>query len=136
MRLQPDPELTLIGILRGSTALASLVGTRIHSRLPDGVAYPCIRVQAIGGVPVVRGHLDAALVQISAFGPADSKAILRTTIDTARAVCEAVENATTSSAVVTDVRTTSPIWQPSDEPDLSQYLLTATVAIHPLPSQE
>ncbi len=135
MRLQPDPELAVIEILRGSTQLAALVGTRIHSRLPDGVAYPCIRVQAIGGVPVVRGHLDAALVQISAFGPADAKATLRTTIDTARAACEAVENATTSTAVVTDVRTTSPIWQSGDEPDLSQYVLTTTVTIHPT-SQE
>jgi hypothetical protein len=129
MRLQPDPELAVVEILRAALT------EPVHTRLPDGVVYPALRVQAIGGTAVVRGYMDAALLQVSAHGPASSKGEIRDVIDRARLALETVDNAITSHAVVTDIRTTSPIWLNGDEPDLSSYVLTATVALHPLPNR-
>jgi hypothetical protein len=130
--MTPDAELATIELLKLSESLAALVDGRIHARLPQGVTYPAIRVQALGGVSLVRRHLDAATIQISAFGPATDKAALRNVIDAAREALDDAENVITSSAVVTGVDTAPPIWLPDDQPQLSSYVLTAVVVVHPI----
>jgi len=120
-----DAELACIEILRDA------ITEPVHTRLPEGVTYPCVRVQAIGGRTVVRSHMDAALIQLNVFGPADAKADLRATTDAARAALDSADNVATSTGVVTGVDTSPPIWTTSDEPGLAQYSLTVTLYIHP-----
>jgi hypothetical protein len=120
-----DAELACIEILREA------ITEPVHARLPEGVTYPCVRVQAIGGRTVVRAHMDAALLQLNVFGPADAKAQLRATADAARAALDGVDNVIASTGVVTGVDTSPPIWTVSDEPGLAQYAITATFYIHP-----
>lgn len=120
-----DAELAAIEILRDA------LDVPVHARLPEGVSYPCIRVQAIGGTTVVRAHMDAALLQLNVFGPADAKAELRATADAARAALVLAENVTTSAGVVTGADVSPPIWTVADEPGLAQYSLTVTLYIHP-----
>ena len=136
VRVLPDAEQVVIDYLLGQADVTAILGDddRVHSQVPDEPVYPLVTVRRLGGSPVVREHLDVALLQIDCY--ADTKPVAR---DVAATILAALYDASRVShplAVVCDVVETRGLtWLPdtivpSPRP---RYSFDVEVKLHPIP---
>lgn len=78
----PDVEAAASQILRDA-------GHRAYSSIPNGPTYPLLVVTRIGGVPAERHKLDAARIQVDAWG--NNKGEARDLADLARRLIHQAE---------------------------------------------
>lgn len=134
VRLLPDPEVVAVGVLRGSSDITDLIGTRVGTELYAGTGA-ALQITLVDGTERVRLHLDAVRLQVDAWG--GTKAEAQTLAATARAVLLAAGGTVTATAVITDARTLiRPHWLPDPEfsPPRPRYSADYELVLHPLPS--
>lgn len=141
LRLLPDAELLAVNALRADGDLDVLVDGRVYTAIPANATFPLIRVIRIGGVPVIRQHLDVARLQVDAWaGRLDDPATAATAKGTARRVAAAAQAAlhaaigSHAEGVVTGVEDDLGLsWQPDPEENRARYLFGLAMYLHPNP---
>lgn len=146
LRLLPDVEALTIAYLRGQTAITTLVGTRVYTRLPKTPIWPLITVAIVAGTERIADHLDEVVIQIDAWGFIDTDPGVPANTDhaiqahlvarTARAVLLLAPLVAHSRGVVSHVRTIRPAQPLPDttySPARPRYSLDMAVTVHPLP---
>lgn len=134
--LLPDVEKLVIGFLLDQDEVTDIAGTSVYSVLPKDKDWPALRVTRFGGLPVLSRplHLDAATLQIDAFGGPKRQAWLLA--ETARAVMAERLPGSHDEGQVTAVNFGAFAYVPdvTFDPAQPRYLFTATVYVHPLPN--
>lgn len=128
----PDIEGIAIAYLLNDLEVGGLVGDRVYAAIPEGVAYPFLTVERVGGRPRPRPHwLDQAHLQIAGWS--------RESRDEARDICaQALASlhdlsGITSLGVVTgveDVLGPRPLYDP--ETSRPRFLAEVLITAHPL----
>jgi hypothetical protein len=130
LTLLPDVELLATIYLRTVGEITTLVGSRVGTSLPAEPQFPYLVVRRYGGLPPVPGHLDAARLQVDAWGRTKQEA--RYLAATAQAALHAMPQATHTGAVVTGVDDDLGLtWQPDPETDTPRYIVGLAVYAHP-----
>lgn len=133
----PDVELIACDWLRGLPDIAAIVGSRVSTELPAVEAWPRLHVARIGGTPTVSRRLDAASLQVSAFGdPSDPERRPATSrlARLARVSLHAMPGYSHAEGWVTGVDDDLPLrWLPDDSrvPTIPRYVFGVTVYAHP-----
>lgn len=136
VRTLPDVEAVVTAHLRASAEVQDLTGggaPRVGTELYAGDTA-ALKVTLISGEERLARHLDAARIQLDAYG--GTKAQARTLIATARAVLVEMPS-THAGGVVTDIRTlVTPWWNPDTgfEPARPRYTADLEIVLHPTTS--
>lgn len=126
-----DAELVVGAFFRVAPEVVALVGTRAYTEIPAKPIYPFLRFTRIGGRVRVPRYLDAARMEIEAFGA--TKASAQNTIAAARAALWEASG-TYGPGVITGVEEhLGPQWRPDTvaTPARPRYLLDMTITIRP-----
>lgn len=130
----PDvPKLARAWMLSQS-AMTSLVGQRVTTRSPSTPIFPYVTLQRVGGTAAIRERLDAARIQVDAWGNTEGEA--SSVARTARAVLQRMEGYTTDLAVCTYVVDDLGLsWLPDTErtPPTPRFVFGVIVYAHALP---
>jgi hypothetical protein len=128
----PNVEALIIFWLAGGAFAAG----GIHAEFPLEPTYPLLVVARIGGVPVDPRWVDAATLQIDAYG--DTKQEAHDTAATAIARLldlndtAGIIDTGDVSGIVTGVHVNSALpWLPDETREQPRYLATVTVTAHP-----
>jgi Protein of unknown function (DUF3168) len=130
-----DVEALVANFLRGQTAVTDIVEDRVYTDLPHKREYPVVLVNRTGGGSLYKNWLEAAEVEISAYGGTHKLAYLL-----ASACMSAMTGAmvgTHPEGVVTKVSASATAYEP--EPDAldpqgharPRYVVSAVVTAHP-----
>jgi hypothetical protein len=131
LRLLPVAELLAVTYLRGVAEVTALVAGRVGTAVPAGPTFPYLVVRRFGGIPPVRGHLDAARLQVDAWGRTKTEARYRAA--TAQAALLAMPQAAHAGAVMTGVADDLGLtWQPDPEDAQPRYLFGVVTYGHPV----
>ena len=126
-----DAERLVGDWLRSHADITAIVANRVATEV---LARPCLKLGRIGGVPVVRQHLDAARLQLDAY--ASNRGGARDLAVRAQAALHAMPAASHALGVVTGVDDDLGLtWSP--DPDLNdgpRFVFGVTVYLHPLPA--
>jgi len=63
-----DVEALVVNFLRGQTTVTDIVSDRVYTDLPHDRKYPVVLVNRTGGGSLYKDWLEAADVEINAFG--------------------------------------------------------------------
>lgn len=126
-----DVEGGLRTWFRAQSDITSVVSSRVFFGVPDGVTFPIITLQRIGGGPQ-RGEapLDDALIQIDCWGGIGNKAQAWAVTAAVLAVLESMTPQELASGVYgygASVDSVNFFPDPSD--GRSRYVVTATVTV-------
>lgn len=135
--LLPDVEALVSQFLRAQDEITDLVDERVYTVIPKNAAFPLLLAhRPPGGLAVTSRplYLDAALVQLDAYG--GSKGQARNLIETARAVLAARLEGVHESGVVTGVQFGSMGYLPDPDftPARPRYVADLTVWVRPQPA--
>lgn len=129
VRLLVDAELVVVNWLRGHGDVAAFVATRVYTELPPAPTYPLLRITRVGGIPVLRQHLDVARVQIDAW--AATKKAARDLAATTQAAMHELPGARPLGVVTAVEDDLGLTWSPDDATDQPRYVAGYAVYIHP-----
>ena len=140
----PDAELLAVQFLRAHPQVRALVGDRVFTEVPDedtlaaefGGARPLLRVQRVGGLPVVDGWLDVPRLQVDAYADgAEAKFDAHRLAAVAQAALVDDLPGAHDEAVVTAVRVDTGLSWVADDAGAgdARYLFTVAAYLHPLP---
>lgn len=131
--LLPNVEALVSQFLRDQDEIADLVADRVYTALPKSPEWPLLRLQRVAGGPVTHRplHLDAAIVQLDAYG--GSKAAALELVETARAVIADRIEGVHDLGVVTGVQFGPLSWLPDPvySPARPRYVADVTLFVHP-----
>lgn len=125
----PDIEAAIMLAMR--TADSTPFGTNVHPSIPASATYPLLRVQRLGGPAAVRERLDAARIQLDAYG--DNKGDAFDSIERARQIMFEIEGTTldTFSCFVTGVTMeVGATWLPDTVTGRDRYTASFVVYAH------
>lgn len=132
LRVLPDAELLVSDWLRAHSDLDPILGNKIFTALPAGVSYPCLVIRRLGGVPVVRQHLDRARIQCDIWGRTKYEA--RTAAAAVQAALHEMPAATHALGVVTGVEDDLGLtWSEDPASNRPRYTFGVLVYLHPTP---
>lgn len=130
LRLQVDAELLAVNYLRGRAEISAIVGTRVSTELPSSPTWPYLTVTRLGGTADHLGWVDAARLQVDAWGTSKANASLL-----ARTALAALREMPGSHALGVVSNVTQDLglaWAPDDVSDRPRYLFGVVVYTHPL----
>ncbi len=130
----PNVPKLAVDWLLAQTALTSLVGTRIRTRLPSDPGANHVVIQRIGGIPAVSQRLDSARLQVGCW--AETEGTASRVARVARASLHAMRGFTTDDAVVAGVEDDLGLsWLPDTtrEPATPRFVFGVVVHAHSLP---
>jgi hypothetical protein len=129
----PDVELICTTFLRNHITFSEIVNGKISTELPNPTDLPCLTLSRVGGVPVARMRLDAAEIQVNAWGRDKREAYL--VASSARAALHDMEGyQLAGEGYVTGVEdSTGMFWFPDDShtPTIARYIFDVRVYVHP-----
>lgn len=130
--LAPDVAALVSQYLRSCDAMTDMVGQRVYTEIPNVPTWPLVRLTQFDSRDLAVAWLDAAVLQIDAFG--GGIAMASDIGRTAQALLHDMYG-THDEGVVSGVRTFGWRYQPDDtfDPAKPRFLFTAVVAAHPLP---
>lgn len=132
IRVLPFVEQLVIDYLLAVDEVTDLVGENIGTQLPGDKRLPFVRIERVGGSEVVREHLDAPRIQVSAYAATQPTAWQ--VAATVRGALLVADQATHELGVVTGVvGVLGPIWIPDPPTSRPRYLLDVLVYVHPHP---
>lgn len=129
----PDVEKLVVAALLEDPDLASVVGTKVSTELPE--AFPDgqrVRLWRVGGTPADASPewIDRPLLQVEGYGATKEEAF--ETISEAIEALHRLAGAALPGAVVTRVqRVTGPAWSNDPTTDTPRYLLGVVLYLHP-----
>lgn len=124
----PDAELISVVYLRQHSPVTSLVGSRVYTELPAGPTWPLVKATRTGGPPQSHGTLDAAFVQVEAYG--STKAEARQVAATVQAAFVDADGFTDSGAYITATEPLSGLqWLPDPDDQQPRYLFDTAVYV-------
>lgn len=122
----PDAEAVVAEWLRGGNL--DLVGARVYPSIPEDPTYPLITLARIGGVPAVRQYLDAANIQIDAWGGTKQQA--HDIAAAARVRCQHLEGQSVITPVEAFISAVEDslgmVWFPDELTGRERYLFSMT----------
>lgn len=133
----PDAVPPTIGWLNATTEVTGLVAHRIYVRLPDKEVWPAIRIDPLGGDPILEYRLDQPNLQIHYFAAGQNRE--RDAMAGAYVVRAAVLSMAgyrvANQFCVGEVTTSTPQLLPDEDrqPPIAHATFSAAVAIRPDP---
>jgi hypothetical protein len=121
-----------VSYLKNDVTFTTMVSGNISTELPNPTNLPCLTLSRIGGIPVARMRLDAAEIQVSAWGKNKREAFL--VASHARAALHGMETYQDDEGYVTGVEDSSGLlWMPDDShsPTIARYVFDIRVYTHP-----
>lgn len=131
LRLLADAELLAVNVLRADSDLDALIDGRVYTAIPADPTFPLVRVTRIGGIPVIRQHLDVARLQVDVWG--SSKYQARLAAAATQAVLHKAVGAHAEGVVTGVDDDLSLSWQPDAETNQPRYVFGVALYIHPNP---
>lgn len=131
-----DIEALVATFLRGQTAVTDITLDRVYTDLPHQRVYPLVLVNRTGGGSLYRDWLEAAEVEISAYGGTHKLAY--TLASACMSIMAAAMVGAHAEGVVTKVKAETVAYNPDVESADPQgharprYTVSATVTAHPL----
>lgn len=130
----PDVVSALVAWLKAVPEVAALVGDRIGTHLTGTNEWPAVRIDPIGGDPILEFRIDQPNLQIHYFATSDVAAM--NGARTVRAAVSAMAGfRVPGQIVVIDVTTSSPQLLPDEDrtPTIAHATFSASVAVRPDP---
>lgn len=103
---------------------------RVYSSVPASPTYPLVTVQRLGGIPPERRYLDAAYLQVEAWG--NSKSQAHDIAADARVILLELEDRQLPEAVCTAARDALGLtWMPDPETHRDRYVFAVRLYLRP-----
>jgi hypothetical protein len=131
LRVLPSIERLVVEYLRGSADVQALVNQRVSTALPTSPTFPLVSVLLVSGEERVQRHLDAATIQVDAWGGTKDQADLLAR--TVRAVLLEMPRAHDTATVTAVITLVAPRWLPDEtsEPSRPRYTADYQIVYHP-----